>query len=124
MSGQVIWLDDGGERPQAPVVQALIRAATQLPPDATLGRRVSIGFDLGASGTYRVIGDNGRVSIDSLASAADCVLTTDEATLGELLRGERTPTTAFMSDKANVRGDVEIATRLVAFLSRVGAPTG
>lgn len=122
LSNQVIRLDDIAGGPQAPVVQGLIRAAAQLPAEATLGRRASIGFDLGAAGTYRVVADNGRVSIDSLVAAADCVLTTDEATLGELLRGDRSPTTAFMSDKARLSGDVEIATRLLAFLSRVAAP--
>ncbi|MGB8650628.1 MAG: glycogen debranching N-terminal domain-containing protein [Mycobacteriales bacterium] len=124
LTGQVLRLDEAATREPSPVLEALIEAAKQMPVDATRGRRVSIGFDLGDAGSYRVVGDNGRVSLDSHAAAADCVLSTDEATLGELLRGERSPTTTLMSGRARLHGDVELATRMLAFLARLGVRTG
>jgi glycogen debranching enzyme/putative sterol carrier protein len=122
LTGQVLRLDlTAGEA--SPVATALVEAAQRMPTEALRGRRVSIGFDLGDVGGYRIVGDNGRVSLDSHATAADCVLSTDEATLMELLEGRRNLTTTLMSGRARLHGDVEIATRLVAFLARVSAPT-
>jgi putative sterol carrier protein len=118
--GRVLWLDQDAREP-SPVGEALIEAARRIPSDANLGRRTSIGFDLHEAGSYRVISDNGRVSVDSHSEDADCILATDEVTLGELLRGERSPMTTLMSDKATLRGDVELGTRLLGFLSRLGA---
>jgi glycogen debranching enzyme/putative sterol carrier protein len=123
LTGQVLMDLPVGNRPW-PVVQEIIDAARQLAPEATLGRTVSIGFDLGEAGTYRLVGDDGRVSLDAHAHVADCLLTTDADTLVELLRGERSPTTALFSGRARIRGDVDLATRLLAFLARQGAQTG
>ncbi len=122
LTGEVLWLDEAERGPTVPAVQALISAAQRMDPAGTRGRRVSIAFDLGDVGTYRLVGDNGRVWLDS-EPTADCVVVTDEVTLGELLRGERSPTTTVMSGKARFRGDGELGMRLLAFLTRLGAPT-
>ncbi|HEY6797102.1 MAG TPA: glycogen debranching N-terminal domain-containing protein [Kineosporiaceae bacterium] len=120
LTGRVVWLER--EAPEAsPLVDALVEAAQRIPADANLGRRASIGFDLHQANSYRVIVDNGRVAVDSHAEAADCILATDEDTLGELLRGERSPVTTLMSDRATLRGDVELGTQLLSFLVRLGA---
>jgi putative sterol carrier protein len=103
------------------VVAALVEAAHALPAEAWRGRRATLGFELGRAGTYRLVMDNGRVSLDSQGADADCVITTDETTLSELLRGERSPTTTLLSGRAAVRGDVDLVLRLMTFLSRVGA---
>lgn len=124
LTGQVLWLDRVGGTEPGPVVEALLEAARWIPAEATLGRRVSIGFDLGGAGTYRVVSDNGRVFLDRHAEDADCLFTSDEATLGELLRGERSPMTTLMSSRARLHGDVELGTRLLGFLARRGVPAG
>jgi glycogen debranching enzyme/putative sterol carrier protein len=123
LTGQVVTDLPAGPR-SSPVVQEIVDAAQQMDPGATLGRRVSIGFDLGESGAYRVLGDDGRISLDAHAEAADCVLTTDATTLVELLHGDRSAATTLFSGRARVRGDVELGTRLLTFLARRGAPTG
>ncbi len=120
LTGQVLRLDQASGQEPSPVVGALVEAARQIPADAWRGRRASVCFDLGAAGTYRVVLDNGRVSLDSHGDA-DCVVTTDEKTLAELLRGERSPMTTALSGQARVEGDVDVVMRLLSFLGRVGA---
>jgi glycogen debranching enzyme/putative sterol carrier protein len=112
-----------GQRPW-PVVQEIVYAAQRIAPDATRGRRVSLGLDLGEGGRYRVVGEDGRISLDDRADSADALLATDAATLVELLRGERNPTTAVISGRARLTGDTEVGARLLAYLARQGAPTG
>ncbi len=124
LTGQVLRLDKAAGAEPSPVVTALVEAARQLPAEATLGRHVSIGFDLGGAGSYRVVSDNGRVWLDSDTDVADCVFITDEATLGALLCGERSPTTTLMSGRARLHGDVELATRLLGFFARRRLPVG
>src|SRR3954447_9500479 len=123
LTGQVLMDLPVGNRPW-PVVQEIIDAARQLAPEATLGRTVSIGFDLGEAGTYRIVGDNGRVSLDAHAHVADCLLTTDADTLVELLRGARSPTTALFSGRARIRGDAALAPRLRPSRAGQGPPAG
>jgi glycogen debranching enzyme/putative sterol carrier protein len=120
---QSVVLDLPPARRPWPVVQEIADAARQIAPDATRGRRVSLGFDLGDAGRYRIVGEDGRISLDEHADSADALLTTDAATLVELLRGERNPTTAVFSGKARLTGDAELGARLLGFLARQGATT-
>lgn len=100
--------------------QEILFAARQISPASTLGEHASIGFDLSEAGQYRLVADDGRLSLDARADEADCVLATDAPTLVELLRGDRNPTTTIYSGRARLTGDVQLATRLLGFLWRQG----
>jgi glycogen debranching enzyme len=119
VTGQVLVDLPAGSRPW-PVVQEILFAARQISPASTLGEHASIGFDLSEAGRYRLVADDGRLSLDARADEADCVLATDAPTLVELLRGDRNPTTTIYSGRARLTGDVQLATRLLGFLWRQG----
>ena len=119
VTGQVLIDLPAQSRPW-PVVQEILFAARQIPAASTLGEHASIGFDLSEAGQYRLVADDGRLSLDARADEADCVLATDAPTLVELLRGDRNPTTTIYSGRARLTGDVQLATRLLGFLWRQG----
>ena len=69
-----------------------------------------------------VIAGEGAVRIDeSGASAddgeADCVLTADAETFEGMLRGEVNPTTAFMTGRLRIEGNMALAMKLGSLLS-------
>ena len=76
VTGQVLVDLPAGSRPW-PVVQEILFAARQISPASTLGEHASIGFDLSEAGRYRLVADDGRLSLDARADEADCVLATD-----------------------------------------------
>ncbi len=68
-----------------------------------------------------VIEDEGEVLIDEAGAragdgAAECVLTADAATFQGMLEGDVNPTSAFMSGRLKVDGDMGLAMKLGALL--------
>ncbi|MGZ4612076.1 MAG: SCP2 sterol-binding domain-containing protein, partial [Kineosporiaceae bacterium] len=91
--------------------------------NGSVGRYVAIGFDLGDDGSYRLVADDGRLSLDRHASDAATVLYTDAETLLALLHGERNPGTTLFSGQARLEGDPELGGRLLTYLvSRASSP--
>ncbi|MGZ4612028.1 MAG: SCP2 sterol-binding domain-containing protein [Kineosporiaceae bacterium] len=85
---------------------------------------MTIGFDLGDAGSYRLVAHNGRLFLDSHAADAQTVLSTDADTLLALLHGKLNPGTTIISGRARLEGDPELAGRLLAFLGRQASPVG
>ena len=85
LSGQVLRV---GVEPTE-VADLLAAAIGDLPPELTQRRPTSIGFDLGEQGSYRLLMEAGRATLDTHAELADCVIRTDEQTLLELFHGTR-----------------------------------
>jgi len=86
-----------------------------------LNARLSGG---GIDGSVRfVIEEEGAVRIDQRGArpdddaAADCVLTADVATFQGLLDGDVNPTSAFMSGRLKVDGDMGLAMKLGSILA-------
>lgn len=83
--------------------------------DAKLGGR-------GVDGTVKfVIEDEGSVLIDETGASAndgeaDCVLTADAETFQGILAGDVNPTTAFMTGRLKVDGDMGLAMKLGSLL--------
>lgn len=74
--------------------------------------------DSGLDGTLKInIEDEGSMRIDDSGASlseddADCTLTADAETLQGMLAGEIDPTSAFMSGKLQVDGDMSVAMQL------------
>jgi len=74
--------------------------------------------DAGLDGTLKInIEDEGSMRIDDSGASlsedeADCTLTADAETLQGMLAGEIDPTSAFMSGKLQVDGDMSVAMQL------------
>jgi putative sterol carrier protein len=86
----------------------------------TLRNKVGTSSDLGATLKFDC-GDEGVIVIDGASSPStvdntdrdtDCTITLSVDTLGEMMSGELNPTTAFMSGRIKVSGDMGVALKL------------
>ena len=86
---------------------------------AALNEKIDGGFD----GVAKfVLGDEGAVMIDSDGARsgdddAEVTLTADADVFQSILDGDTNPTTAFMTGKLSIDGDMGMAMKLAAFLS-------
>jgi putative sterol carrier protein len=70
-------------------------------------------FDIEGEGAVLIDSDGARASDDD----ADVTLTADAETFKEILDGETNPTSAFMTGKLKVDGDMGMAMKLAAALA-------
>jgi putative sterol carrier protein len=84
----------------------------RIDPERARGHTVSYRFDVDGAGSWRVGIDDGQVAVAETSDEADCVFRLSEETLLKLLRGEQKPTTAFMTGKIKVEGDLSLALKL------------
>ena len=115
LSDEVLTVGLDGSSPE--VVKELVGASGRLTADNSIGQRLTIGFDLGSDGTYRLVADDGRLFIDRHAEDAQTRLVTDAETLLALLQGRRQAATTVISGRARLEGDPELGGRLLTFLS-------
>ena len=80
--------------------------------ERTRGLRASYRFDVDGVGSWRVVVDDGAVSVEESDAAADCVIQGSESTLLDIAKGKRNPMGAFLTGKVKVTGDVGLAMRL------------
>jgi putative sterol carrier protein len=81
-------------------------------PEKTAGMTNTYVFDVQDVGQWTVAVDDGKVTVSEGAGAADCTLTASEETLGKIARGEANATTAFMTGKLKISGDMGAALKL------------
>jgi hypothetical protein len=84
----------------------------RIDPVRTAGETVSYRFDVGGGGSWHVDVDDGRVTVTESRDEADCVVEVSEETFLRIVRGEQNPTTAFMTGKLKVKGDMAHALKL------------
>jgi putative sterol carrier protein len=78
----------------------------------TAGMTNSYLFDIEGAGKWTVKVDDGKVSVSEGGEDADAVITTSEATFEKIVSGEQNPTSAYMTGKLKVRGDMGAAMKL------------
>ena len=76
------------------------------------GERVSYVFDIAGAGEWTVRVADGQVAVDEGAGDADCTISASEETFQRIVSGEQNPTTAYMTGKVKVRGDMSAAMKL------------
>ena len=69
-------------------------------------------FDIDGVGAWTVSVKDGAVSVEEGAHDADCTLSASEETLIKIARGEANPTTAYMTGKLKIKGDMGAALKL------------
>lgn len=72
----------------------------------------TLKFDCGDAGVVVIDGAAGANTVDNAGRDTDCTIACDVSTLGELIGGELNPTTAFMSGRIQVSGDMGVALKL------------
>lgn len=100
------------------VAQLLTAASRRIDASLSIGRQLSIGFELTDGPSYRLTLENGHATLDTHADRAACVLRTDRSTLTELLRNDRSFSTAIMSDRVLIHGERVLA---LAFFTAVAS---
>ena len=70
-------------------------------------------FDIDGAGQWTVAVDDGKVAVTEGPSAdADCTISTTEENFVKIVNGEQNPTSAYMTGKLKVKGDMGAAMKL------------
>jgi putative sterol carrier protein len=85
---------------------------SKVDPARTAGMTGSYVFDVEGAGQWTVRVDDGSVTVTEGAEEADCTITASEETLLKIARGEANPTTAYMTGKLKISGDMGAALKL------------
>jgi len=78
----------------------------------TAGMNNSYLFDIEGAGQWRVAVEDGTVNVTEGGGEADTTITTSEETMMAVVRGEQNPTTAYMTGKLKIKGDMGAAMKL------------
>jgi putative sterol carrier protein len=79
----------------------------------TAGMNNTYRFEVEGAGTWTVAVADGKVTVTEDGDAeADCTITASEETFEKLVNGEQNPTTAYMTGKLKIKGDMGAAMKL------------
>ena len=78
----------------------------------TAGMNNSYVFDVEGVGQWTVRVEDGQVSVDEGAHDADTTITASQETFERIVAGEQNPTTAYMTGKLKIKGDMGAAMKL------------
>ena len=84
----------------------------RLDPSKTAGMTNSYVFEIDGAGTWRVDVDDGTVKVDESGGDADATIAASEETFQQIASGDLNATTAYMTGKLKVRGDMGAAMKL------------
>jgi len=76
------------------------------------GLNASYRFEIDGAGTWLVEVDDGKVSVSENEGEADTTISTSTETFMKIANGEQNPTSAYMSGKLKVNGDMGQAMKL------------
>ena len=78
----------------------------------TAGMNNSYLFDIEGEGQWKVDVRDGNVSVSEGTGEADVTITTTGENFDKIVAGEMNPTTAYMSGKLKIKGDMGAAMKL------------
>ncbi len=81
-------------------------------PAKTAGMNNTYVFDVEGVGQWTVAVEDGSVSVTEGADEADCTISASEDTLVKIASGEANATTAYMTGKLKIQGDMGAALKL------------
>jgi putative sterol carrier protein len=88
----------------------------QLPARAdaskTAGMNNSYLFDIEGAGQWKVDVQDGAVSVEEGGGEADVTISSSEETFQKIVSGEQNPTSAYMTGKLKIKGDMGAALKL------------
>ncbi len=84
----------------------------RMDPIKTAGMTSSYVFEIEGAGTWKVDVDDGSVSVTEGGGEADATIAASEETFQQVASGDLNATTAYMTGKLKVRGDMGAAMKL------------
>jgi putative sterol carrier protein len=78
----------------------------------TAGMTNSYLFDIEGAGQWRVAVNDGKVDVVEGGEGADVTISANEDNFMKIVRGEQNPTTAYMTGKLKIKGDMGAAMKL------------
>ena len=86
---------------------------SRVDPSRTAGMNNTYVFDIDGAGQWTVAVEDGRVSVtDGAAAGADCTIASSAENFERIVAGELNPTSAYMTGKLKVKGDMSAAMKL------------
>ena len=85
---------------------------TRADASKTAGMNNSYLFDIEGEGQWLVTVADGRVSVAEGSGEADATITTSAETFEKIVAGDQNPTTAYMTGKLKIKGDMGAAMKL------------
>ena len=78
----------------------------------TAGMSNSYVFDIEGAGEWKVDVDDGKVTVAEGGGDADVVISTSQETFEKIIAGDVNPTSAYMTGKLKIKGDMGAAMKL------------
>jgi putative sterol carrier protein len=85
---------------------------SRVTPDRIEGMNNTYVFDIDGAGVWTVAVADGAVTVTEGASDADCTFSASEETFAKITSGEQNATTAYMTGKLKIKGDMGAAMKL------------
>jgi len=81
-------------------------------PDKTAGMSNSYLFDIEGAGQWKVDVDDGAISVSEGDGDADATISASVETFEKIVAGDLNPTSAYMTGKLKIKGDMGAAMKL------------
>jgi putative sterol carrier protein len=85
---------------------------SRIDPAKTAGMTNSYVFEIDGAGTWKVDVQDGSVSVSEGGGDADATISASEETFGQIASGDLNATTAYMTGKLKIKGDMGAAMKL------------
>ena len=85
---------------------------TRVDPSKTAGMNNSVVFDLEGAGGWKVDVTDGAIGVTEGGGDADVTIRASEETFRAISDGQQNPTTAYMTGKLKIEGDMGAAMKL------------
>jgi len=96
-----------------PTAQEFFEALpSRVTPDRIEGMNNTYVFDIEGAGVWSVAVADGAITVTEGASDADCTFSASEETFEKIASGEQNATTAYMTGKLKIKGDMGAAMKL------------
>ena len=86
--------------------------ASRADPAKTAGMSNSYVFEIEGAGQWKVDVDDGAVTVTEGGGDADATISTSQETFEKIVAGEQNPTSAYMTGKLKIKGDMGAAMKL------------
>jgi putative sterol carrier protein len=86
--------------------------AARVPADRVEGMNNTYVFDIEGAGVWTVAIVDGAIQVTEGAGDADTTFSASEESFAKIVAGEQNPTTAYMTGKLKIKGDMGAAMKL------------